>query len=116
MWLKEVHTRLIDGAYDNEFDFSWDIRLIFSNCMLYNAVDSDLYKAAQRLTNDFDYLLCDWVHNVQGVSVDEGCHGVWDEWGYLKYFDAEDAKENFCRATGVRTGEVRIRIIKCIIV
>ena len=32
--------------------------------------------------------------------------GPWDEWGYLKHFDAVDAKENFCRATGTRTAEV----------
>ena len=32
--------------------------------------------------------------------------GPWDDWGYLKHFDAVDAKENFCRATDTRTSEV----------
>ena len=31
--------------------------------------------------------------------------GPWDDWGYLKYFDSEDPKEDFCRETGTRTHE-----------
>jgi Bromodomain len=107
MWLREVHSRLVDGAYDNEFDFAWDVRLVFSNCCLYNAQDSDLYKAAQQLIAEFECLLCDWVHNIQDCSVDNIATGPWDEWAYLKYFDAADYKENFCRETGTRTIEVR---------
>ena len=103
MWLREVHSRLADGAYDNEFDFAWDMRLIFSNCLSYNAVDSELHIAAQGLLMDFEWLLCDWVHNVQSVTVDDLARGPWDDWQYLKYFDSSDAKENFCRETGTRT-------------
>ena len=28
MWLREVHSRLKHGSYDNEFDFAWDMRLV----------------------------------------------------------------------------------------
>jgi Bromodomain len=106
MWLREVHNRLVDGAYDNEFDFAWDVRLVFANCLEYNAPTSDLHKAAQDLLSEFECLLCDWVHNVQDLSVSNLATGPWDDWGYLKYFDAQDCKENFCRETGLRVGEV----------
>ena len=35
----------------------------------------------------------------------EVAKGPWDEWYYLKYFDSEDPKEDFCRETGTRTNE-----------
>ena len=105
MWLKEVHSRLANGTYDNEFDFAWDVRLVFANCTEYNLPGSELYEAAKGLLADFEHLLCNWVYNVQDVSVDDIARGPWDNWGYLKYFDATDPKENFCRETGERTGE-----------
>lgn len=107
MWLRLVHSRLVEGTYDNEFDFAWDVRLVFANCCEYNAPQSELYIAAQQLTAEFEILLCDWVHNIRDVSVDDLAVGPWDDWAYLKYFDAADFKENFCRLTGTRTIEVR---------
>ena len=38
---------------------------MFANCMLYNAFESELYKAAVKLEEKFEILLCDWVYNVQ---------------------------------------------------
>ena len=113
MWLREVYLRLVDGAYDNEFDFAWDVRLVFANCLEYNAPTSDLHRAAQDLLLEFECLLCDWVHNVQDLSVTNLAKGPWDDWGYLKYFDALDCKENFCRETGTRTDEVN-HLILCL--
>ena len=106
MWLQEIYHRLASGTYDNEFDFAWDMRLVFANCMLYNAPESELHKAAMKLEEKFEILLCDWVYNVQDKSVFDLAQGPWDDWGYLKHFDAVDAKENFCRATGTRISEV----------
>ena len=60
-----MYNRLRDGAYDNEFDFAWDTRLVFQNCMLYNDKGSELYLSAENLLLFFDYLLCYWVYNVQ---------------------------------------------------
>ena len=54
IWLREVHTRLVDGSYDNEFDFAWDVRLVFANCLQYNAPDSELYQSASQLLNEFE--------------------------------------------------------------
>ena len=31
MWMKEIHSRLKHGSYDNEFDFAWDMRLVRHN-------------------------------------------------------------------------------------
>ena len=111
LWLREVHTRLEDGLYDNEYDFAWDIRLIFANCLTYNAPLSHLHTAALQLLSEFEFLLCDWVLNIQDASATDRATGPWDNWGYLKYFDAVNAKENFCRETGVRAEEVHYFII-----
>eukprot|EP00601_Ochromonadales_sp_CCMP2298_P012684 CAMPEP_0173263342 /NCGR_PEP_ID=MMETSP1142-20121109/27311_1 /TAXON_ID=483371 /ORGANISM="non described non described, Strain CCMP2298" /LENGTH=77 /DNA_ID=CAMNT_0014198649 /DNA_START=26 /DNA_END=255 /DNA_ORIENTATION=+ len=46
MWFREVHSRLTEGTYDCEFDFAWDMRLIFKNCMQYNHSSSDLHQGA----------------------------------------------------------------------
>jgi hypothetical protein len=105
MWLREVHSRLVEGTYDYVYDFAWDVRLVFANCMEYNAPDSDLCKAAEQLSTQFEHLLCDWVYNVQDVSIDDVAKGPWDEWMYLKYFDALNAKQNFCRETGTKAQE-----------
>jgi hypothetical protein len=101
MWLKEIHHRLVvDGSYDNEYDFAWDMRLIFANCKAYNLPDSSLAKAADRLQHVFEWLLCSWVYNICDRSIDDLAKGAWDDWMYLKYFDEKDPNENFCRLTG----------------
>jgi hypothetical protein len=101
MWLGEIHHRLVvDGSYDNEYDFAWDMRLIFANCKAYNLPDSSLAKAADRLQHLFEWLLCCWVYNIGDRTIDDLAKGAWDDWMYLKYFDEKDPKENFCRLTG----------------
>ena len=84
MWMREIHNRLADGSYDNEFDFAWDVRLVFANCLGYNSPDSAIFHAAQSLSTDFEHLLCNWVYNVHDVSVDDLATGPWDDWQYLK--------------------------------
>jgi hypothetical protein len=69
MWLREVHSRLVDGTYDYVYDFAWDVRLVFANCMEYNAPNSDLCKAAEQLSTEFEHLLCEWVYNVQVIYI-----------------------------------------------
>lgn len=108
MWLREVHTRLLDGTYDNEFDFAWDIRLIFRNCKDYNLKGSTLYKAADRLSLLFDRLFIHWVYNVQDKSADYIAHGQWDDWYQLKYFDSADPQENVCTLTAEKLEESKL--------
>jgi hypothetical protein len=43
-----------------------------------------------RLEAVFEQLLCDWVLNVRDLSVTEFAKGAWDEWTYLRYFDAAE--------------------------
>lgn len=102
MWLREVHQRLISGEYDNEFDFAWDVRLIFRNCCNYNAAGSELYLAATRLSALFESLLASWVLSIVEASVDISPAGPWDEWMHLNYFDLSDSAECFCRKTGIK--------------
>ena len=99
MWLREVHTRLTNGAYDNEFDFAWDMRLIFTNAMQYNAAGSALFENAAGLLTLFDSLLCDWVYNPQDLSLDDFAVGPWRSWNRLKYFDYPD-EADVCRTSG----------------
>lgn len=100
MWLREVYERLIDGTYDNEFDFAWDIRLMLRNCWNYNAPNSSVHSAALRLGEVFETLLADWIYNIQDRAVNDLAKGEWDDWIYLKYFDAADPSSNFCRISG----------------
>jgi hypothetical protein len=102
MWLREVHQRLAKGEYDNEFDFAWDMRLIFRNCRNYNMIGSDLYIAAQRLGTLFEALFARWVHSVIDKSVNAPAKGPWDDWTSLRYFDSLNSVECFCVKTGTR--------------
>ena len=78
---------------------------VFTNAKKYNLPDSELHEAAHKLAEEFEHLLCNWVYNVQDASVFDVAKGPWDAWTYLKYFDSEDPKEDFCRETGTRTRE-----------
>jgi hypothetical protein len=93
MWLREVHSRLVNGTYDCEFDFAWDIRLIFKNCMEYNKPESKLYKTSLRLLDFFEQLFCQWVLNIQDLSSSDIAKGEWDDWLYLRYFDSSPSPE-----------------------
>ena len=96
MWLREVYERLKNGKYDNEFDFAWDMRTIFTNCMQYNAKDSELHAAAKHLLTLFDELFCEWVINPKDISLDDRATGPWQRWDYLRYFDSPPERY-FCR-------------------
>lgn len=99
MWLREVHRRLITGQYENEYDYAWDMRLIFRNCRTYNLPNSEIYEASTRLSLLFETLLASWVHNVVEKSIEVVATGPWDDWMHLKYFD-HPSKDNFCQASG----------------
>lgn len=102
MWLREVHNRLSDGSYDNEFDFAWDMRLIFRNCKEFNVSNSALYKQADRLSNLFEQLFVAWVINVQDASTTDIATGEWTDWTDLRYFDSKPGAENVCKISGTK--------------
>lgn len=105
MWLSEVYLRLLEGAYNSETDFYFDMQLIFSNAIEYNAPNSDMYNSANTLRSEFELLYCQWVINVRDRSVVDQAKGPWDHWTYLRYFDAPTKMENVCRASGVKASE-----------
>lgn len=102
MWLREVHNRLSDGSYDNEFDFAWDMRLIFRNCKEFNVSNSALYKQADRLSNLFEQLFVAWVINVQDASTTDLATGEWTDWTDLRYFGTKSGAENVCKISGTK--------------
>lgn len=108
MWLREVHARLVEGAYEDEFDFAFDMRLIFRNCMRYNAPGSLLYLSAQRMYELFDTLMCEWVHNPHDRSLDDLAKGPWDDWQYLRYFDAPSPEGGVCYLTGTHAPDSQL--------
>jgi hypothetical protein len=112
MWLREVHNRLVEGTYDNEFDFAWDVRLIFQNCCEYNERNSELYNAAKECLEYFDYVMCLWIHNIQDKSVDDNAKGAWDDWKRLRYFDADESTANVCCISGVKADESELLVCK----
>lgn len=99
MWFGEVYTRLADGTYDNEFDFAWDVRLIFRNCKEYNLSSSPVYKQADRLSALFEHLFVWWVINIQDRSSTQPATGLWDSWQDLRYFDVKNQNHHFCKGT-----------------
>lgn len=114
MWLREVHSRLVSGTYDNEFDFAWDMRLIFRNCMEYNASGSHVYHSAQRASVVFEHLYLNWVVNVQDRAVDDLAQGLWRDWDHIRYFDSADPAENLCAISGERGGvEREAEFVQC---
>lgn len=102
MWFREIYNRLNEGTYDNEFDFAWDMRLVFRNCKMYNAPNSTLYKSADRLSILFEQLFVSWVVNIQDKSVTDLAKGEWEQWYDLRYFDSpEDKQAQYrCKLTG----------------
>lgn len=87
MWLRVIHGRLVGGLYDNEFDFAWDMRLVFSNATKYYPADSEQNAAATRLFELFNTLLADWVLNPQDMGLDDPVKGPWDDWQRIRVFD-----------------------------
>ncbi|RYG59176.1 hypothetical protein EON64_20500, partial [archaeon] len=87
MWIREVHSRLLRGDYESEFDFAWDVRLVFRNCQIFNREDSALYMASQRLSMQFETLFCAWVLNVVDKDVTQRARGPWDDWQVMQSLD-----------------------------
>eukprot|EP01038_Epipyxis_sp_PR26KG_P005944 gene5944-8193_t len=97
MWFRVIHDRLVTGEYDSEFDFAWDVRLIFSNATLWSGLkkDSSTNEASQRLSDLFENLFAYWVLNIRDISIDDHAKGEWDKWQSLKYFDSS-LSHHFC--------------------
>jgi hypothetical protein len=113
MWLREIHNRLKEGVYDCESDFAWDMRLIFQNCMEFNKPNSELYKNAQNILFDFEQLFCYWVHSIQDSNIGDHAKGEFEDWQYLRYFDAADPNHHFCRESNKSLPESDL--IMCVI-
>jgi len=113
MWLREIHNRLKEGVYDCESYFAWDMRLIFQNCMEFNKPNSELYKNAQHILLDFEQLFCFWVHSIQDSNIGDHAKGEFEDWQYLRYFDAADPNHHFCRESNKSLPESDL--IMCVI-
>ena len=101
MWLREVHARISGGLYDNEFDFVWDMRQIFTNATEHEDLDegSPKRQAAVKLEMLFSHLLSDWVINPADKAADDLALGPWDDWKLLPALDAA-ATNNVCGKSG----------------
>ena len=88
IWLRMIHNRLHNKYYDNEFDFAYDIRLIFYSA--FSSKSNELIINARQLSSLFEYLFTHWIINIQDRSVDEYAKGPWDDWNYVKFFDTSD--------------------------
>lgn len=53
MDLKTVQDKLTNGLYANRHEFVKDVRLIVSNCLLYNGPDSPMGAIAKRFDSAF---------------------------------------------------------------
>ena len=112
MWLREVHRRLVEGNYDNEFDFAWDVRLVFANAMEYNMDNSELHINAWSLLMRFETLFSNWVLNVRDPHIHDLASGPWDDWMQLKYFDSSRDAVDTCRISG-EVDSARNRLLFC---
>ena len=111
MWMSEIHRKFKRGLYDSEFDFSHDVRLVFTNCMEFNQEGSPLYNSAKKLLKFFDHLFANWVLNVIDISIDDIAVGPWSDWSYLNYFDLDESKfesNNICRLSGLYPEDVKL--------
>jgi hypothetical protein len=113
MWLKEIHRRLVQGSYDNEFDFAWDVRLVFANCMDYNKEDSELYQNASNILIHFEKLFCSWVLNVKDPSINDLAKGVWDDWTRMRFLDGNGDVEICCRSGCKEISTARNKLLFC---
>ena len=74
--------------------FARDIRLIFRNCLTYNAEDSEIANDAERLSNEFEELYSVWVLNSTRTNWDDvlgKLPPIPDEWLDLDIEDNEEA-------------------------
>ena len=54
MDLGTINKKLKNNYYLNQEEFAYDVRLTFSNAMIYNTVNHDVYKMAQTLSRLFE--------------------------------------------------------------
>lgn len=52
-----VKNKLENGKYSSAKDFEKDVKLIWTNCMLFNSDDSDLFKVAVRSNKAFEKVM-----------------------------------------------------------
>lgn len=57
MDIQTVKSKLNAAEYTSITDILTDIRLIWSNCMLFNAEDSEIYEWAKDLSQSFEDLV-----------------------------------------------------------
>jgi hypothetical protein len=64
MDLGTIRRNLDENKYPTVSSFADDVRLVFNNAMLYNAVRSDIHKAARNFLNEFEDMMRNtpWAH------------------------------------------------------
>lgn len=80
--LRLVHKRLIDGFYDTEMEFAFDVRHVCSLAQGdYESNESnDLLLQTKLFIEKFEYLFSLWVLNYQHRSCDDLAKGIWEKW------------------------------------
>jgi hypothetical protein len=63
MDLSTVNAKLQDGQYPNPMACVNDVRMIFRNCYLYNAVGTDAWNCAQNLSREFEKEIYNIIFN-----------------------------------------------------
>eukprot|EP01035_Chromulina_nebulosa_P023292 gene23292-30187_t len=93
IWLRMIHEQLVQGSYESEFEFAWDMRFLFKSGLQYSqsVAAPEVATAANSLSVIFENLFAHWVLNVQDISVTHLATGQWDDWMHLRYFDTEPA-------------------------
>lgn len=98
--LSEIHDKLNNNYYLNEFEFANDCRLVYANCQVYNEEHSPLWLLSVEIVKSFDMLFCDWILNStpcdhlkpsepekKNAEVGTDCKGIgWDKWQAMPVF------------------------------
>ena len=72
---------------------------MFENARVYFPYSSAEHTSADRISQKFEFLLCQWVLNIEDESIFNLARGPWDQWNYLKYFDGKYDEINMCVIT-----------------
>jgi len=98
MWLREIHRKLVEGVYENEYEFFFDMLLAFG--------ENSYISHSSRLVYLFEILFTEWVLNVVEPSIYDFAKGPWNKWDHLRYFDSTSDQDHVCVATGTQTSEL----------
>ena len=98
MWLREIHRKLVEGVYENEYEFFFDMLLAFG--------ENSYISHSSRLVQLFEILFTEWVLNVVEPSIYDFAKGPWNKWGHLRYFDSTSDQDHTCVATGTQTSDL----------